>query len=77
MKLKLASSDVIMAIDGVKTLGLSAEAISALMSSRAEHERSLTIQKSRMKGRFPSSAFKACEGVALHKGEFMTRWGFR
>jgi hypothetical protein len=56
MKFKLASGDVITAIDGVKTLGLSAEAISALMSSRAEHERSLTIQKSRMKGRFPSLA---------------------
>jgi C-terminal processing protease CtpA/Prc len=46
MKLKLAPGDLITSIDGVKTLGLSADAISALMSSRAEHERSLTIQRS-------------------------------
>jgi hypothetical protein len=39
MKLKLASGDVIMAIDGVKTLGLSAEAISALTTSRAEERK--------------------------------------
>jgi hypothetical protein len=56
MKLKLASGDLITSIDGVKTLGLSAEAISALMSSSAEHERSLTIQKSQSRGRFPCSA---------------------
>jgi hypothetical protein len=56
MKLKLASGDLIAVIDGVKTLGLSAEAISTLMSSRVEHERILTIQKSQSKGRIPSSA---------------------
>jgi hypothetical protein len=56
MKLKLASGDLITSIDGVKTSGLSAEAISALMSSRAEHERSLTIQKSQSKAYFQSSA---------------------
>jgi C-terminal processing protease CtpA/Prc len=41
MKLKLAPGDLITSIDGVKTAGLSAEAVSALMSVRAQHERSL------------------------------------
>jgi hypothetical protein len=56
MKLKLAPGDVITSIDGVKTAGLSAEAIAALMSARVQHERSLTIQNSQSKGHFPSTA---------------------
>jgi hypothetical protein len=49
MKLKLAPGDVITSIDGVKTAGLSAEAISALMSARAQHSRTLTVQQSRLR----------------------------
>jgi hypothetical protein len=49
MKLKLAPGDVITSIDGVETAGLSAEAVSALMSARAQHSRTLTVQRSRLR----------------------------
>jgi hypothetical protein len=45
MRLKLVPGDVIMSIDGVKTMGLSVEAITALMSANTKQERLFTVQK--------------------------------
>jgi C-terminal processing protease CtpA/Prc len=46
MKHKLAPGDVITSIDGVKTEGLAAVAVHALMSARAQHQRKFTVQSS-------------------------------
>jgi hypothetical protein len=56
MKLKLAPGDVITSIDRVKTAGLSAEAVYALMSARAQHERILTVETSQSKESISPSA---------------------
>jgi len=45
MRLKLFAGDVITSIDGVETSGLSSEAVSALLSVKADQERCFLVAR--------------------------------